>query len=67
MVGSTGCVKQPEGAEEPLLYLGCPVLVIKQAVACAVVVITRTRSTAYFSQRDRNRVDLNKIPALSSL
>lgn len=49
-----------------LLYLLALRRVAKQAAACAVVIISRTRSTAYFSQCDRNRVDLNKIPALSS-
>lgn len=64
--GRNGICETGRGGRELSAVPACPMLVIKQAVAYTEVVISRTRSTAYFSQHDRNRVDLNKIPALSS-
>lgn len=64
--GRSGICETGRRCRELSAVPGCPMLVIKQAVACTEVVVSRTRSTAYFSQHDRNSVDLNKIPALSS-
>lgn len=63
LLDHNGICETGRGGRELSAVPACPMLV---AVACAEVVISRTRSTVYFSQYDRNRINLNKSPALSS-